>query len=196
MSRKYFILGIFLIATGLTVYFMVLPGYRDITAIRESIAGIKEQIRQKEELKVALAQIQDMVSKNSEKLNFVDLVIPTGPKPEELFVIMDGLTQDNQIFLPSVKLSEKKSVQAKVRAAPKTKAGAATTPAEETQTAVVLSQVIISLNIEASYDNLKAFVNSIERSRRLFDIIDLQLKPPAEEGGPLDVSLKLVAYYK
>lgn len=189
LSRKYTILFIIFIGTVAVSYFLAIPKYKDLSESFARIEKINEDMSQTSALKKSIGDIQKILDENMKKLDFVDFVVPTGPKTEELFVIIEGLTRQNQVAVDNLSVSVKPVLAPKIRTAP------ITGQAQPEDVPLNINEVTMEFGSVSSYANLKKLLDSFERSRRLLDVETININI-GKVQGQVEFKISAKAYYQ
>ena len=181
-------LAIFTILILLSSYFFILnPKYtkikQDTAMANESTENVSNNLQHY--LKVLNGYIREYQEVDKDIKEKIDKVVPIGNNKEDLYVLMEQIAKNENLFLTSVEINSAKDVASKntSKKGEKNKE-ILTTPTE-------LGIISIDLNfIGVSYLNLKSLLNTLEKSLQIMDVRDIIFYPESTS-----LVLSLDTYY-
>lgn len=143
----------------------------------------------------ALAQNRDELVSQINSLSQRDLAriekaVPQGTQGAEFLVSLEAFAVQRGLLLKRVDLASLAEAERSGSAQPRP-SGLIAVPSA----AGGVKELPISLNVQGSYQNLKAFLNDLEMNLRITDVEELSFTAPARPGI-FDFSLKLKTYYQ
>ena len=179
MNKSFAIPILFFIALLITVY-LIIPTVSDFSNLNKEL-----EMREKEALAIEnyYKNVHDNFSKlqeHQESLEKIDSALPVGSFMPSLFNYLQKTSTENGVFLKSVNLS----------VVPKK------TTEEETEK---IQEEYINIELIGFYDGFENFLKSIEKSSRLIEIEEVQIRKEGEgvlaEGlSILNLLLKVYSY--
>jgi hypothetical protein len=170
MIPKNILVTIVLLASiALMVWLMVLPIYDGVSALVAEINTVTAEIEGKNALYGAIDKVLVVLEENRKKIEIVtDYVIPKEPHMEEIAVVVDYLAKQNSVLMDNLSFS---AASGQARAAPSTQENAS----GATVGAFLPTEISVNGNITGTYENIKGFLQSLERSLRIYDIQSLSV---------------------
>jgi len=184
---QYFKLSLagFIILFLLSGYFLFLnPKYREI---KKNVALTNESTKNVSNNLSHYLNILNNYIKNFDEINPVikdkiSKVLPVGSNKKELYVLMEQIAEDQNLFLTSVEIVDSSSVKT-VKVVPKN--------AKSTLISNELGLVTVDMNfIGVDYDKMKSLLNEIEKSLQIIDIQAMVFDP-----GAFTLALTMNTYY-
>lgn len=177
MDKKNIIYGISVVILTAFAWLFVWPNVSRIDTLRESI-GVEGAdvivLRQTQETIIDAKAFFARLSLSEKEL--VDLAIPFSSDKTNLINVLNNLAEDNGLVVNSISTQlERAGLQ-------------------KGQSGRTLAYISITLNLEGSYNSFKEFIRSTEKSLRIFDIENIEIKSlPEEDLASFTVTGK--AYY-
>lgn len=195
------LLGLFLI-----VFFLILPAFDSIGAVKEGIVQQKERIAQAQKFNETMKELDEKYKGNIEEMERFINILPGEKELPKLLIQLETLATANGLLMKSVGFAE---VQPKTNIQP---------PAsdleeellpqktnEESETPIVAEAVpkeqyrILGVNLELSgrYDSFKNYLLAIEGNARLMDVDSLNFfMTQSLQGEDSSFSVNLNVYYQ
>jgi len=180
MNKTFPIPILFFIALLITVY-LILPVVSDFSNLNKEL-----EMREKEALAIEnyYKNVHDNFSKlqeHPESLEKIDSALPVGSFMPSLFNYLQKTSTENGVFLKSVNLSIMSKKKTGEEAAEK------------------IEEEYVSIELLGFYDGFENFLKSIEKSSRLIEIEEVQIRKEGEEIlaeglSTLNLLLKVYSY--
>jgi Tfp pilus assembly protein PilO len=181
------IVSIIIVVSG---FFLVHPKYQEVMLLKNQVAEKKSDIYYKEERLAGLEKLFSQLQQYEQKLRKIDAALPEEPSFPSLFAFLqrtvaeNGLVLENISFTPVV--SRKKEVPVK-RTGVSEEQGSADkekkTELASEVSALEVQDIYFSFNSNGSYDSLKNFISSLERSSKIWEIISLSISSSDSSGN-------------
>lgn len=172
-------LAIILILASVGFFFLKInPNYSEIKILKAQGAQYDEALRVAEELKKIRVELASKLSSFSqEELTKLDHFMPEQLDTVRIILDVDGIAASHGIKLKDIKVND----------------GAKVTTPNQTQTPY--NTTALSFLFNTSYGNAQDFIEDIEKSLRLADIVNVTVKPPAEKTSGYDFGITLNTYW-
>ena len=180
------IISIIIIVSG---FFVVYPKYQEVMLLKDKVEQRKSDIYYKEERFANLEKLFAQLQQYQQKLRKIDAALPEEPSFPALFAFLqrtvaeNGLILENISFTPVVSRKKQESVK-------KTDASGEQESIGQEGKAELASEtqdIYFSFNSSGSYDSLKNFISSLERSSRIWEIISLSISSSDDGSGDGEV---------
>ncbi len=187
---KIILATIFLLGSAVVGFFYLEPSWKSFQELLGEEANLEESGSELD----SLIQNRDFLTKTANTitkgdLGRLDLALPVGPGAEELLVLLEELAKKDDVLIKQLDLT----TQVKTAPAASGQPRPGGIPVSAAKKAG-LNDFPISMNVAASYQNLKSFLGDLERSLRIVDIEELSFG--ASTASTLDVSIRLKTYYQ
>jgi Tfp pilus assembly protein PilO len=178
-----------IVAFGL-FFFQVTGLYADVKQLRAESAEYDVAIEKARELETVRAQLaKTLESFSPTDLERLDHFLPKNLDTVRIILDVDGIADKNGVRLNGLKVGEPVVAQ---KAAPK---GAAATAGNVGSGKVTHSAVDVTFNFTATYPKGVSFIQDLQRSLRLLDVVSLKINPSQEASGTYNFDVKLQTYW-
>ena len=169
-----FILPIFLLASFLIFFYLVLPGYQNKSRLQEEIAEKTQELAKTEEDIIAFSQAGSKLKDYGEAIAKIENALPPAFSFADFLNYLQKEVSDNGLILLSFG-------QEKGGAAP-SQEGQAKEPKEH----------LVSFSTSGSWQAMESLISALEKSSRL---IAVESRGSGEDRGELQLSLHLKVQY-
>jgi len=185
---------------GVVVFVLVLPQWRKIQDTRSRVSVQREEAQRIEQefeaTKEMVAKFQALAKKEKER---VSAALPQSAALPDLYVLVDSLVTSSGLVSEDISISIEEP--AKTKQISNLQQGSAVVPTLlKPASDEGLSRAMISVSILGEYEAFKGFLQSLERSLRIFDIQSIDFASPRRlKGGgfePFRFSITVKTYFK
>ena len=186
---KIFNIIIISIIIAISVFFVINPKYQEVTLLKDQVAQRKSDIYHKEEHLVNLEKIFSQLQQYQQKLRKIDAALPEEPSFPSLFAFLqrtvaeNGLILENISFTPVVRKKQDSTKKASAQGEQESMDVGGTTELASDVSASEIQDIYFSFNSAGSYDSLKNFISSLERSSKIWEIISLSISSSLSDEG-------------
>lgn len=168
---------------ALLIVVVIVAGYFLIKSRIDNVAILRPQVSEKEQLVLSkekelkdLAEIETLYNQAKRRIEDIPHILPKGDQIPELLIQLDALAKESGLGMTSISI----------------------TPGAEEEGALYKT-LNISVAVTGSYDNLKKYLDKVEKNMRIMDVtsIDFSATPVVPEG-PVDVfsyTINIKTYY-
>lgn len=209
MDKRIYTIIILLALAGAAVWFLILPVYDGISAARTELAVQEKKIKEAEESKAKLLQLQEKYETLKAEEEKILSAVPNKGDVPGLLIQLEALSSQNGLILNSIDFSYPAETQKTHAAAvdadesQKTSSPAGGTmalPAALAAAPAAPSVKTLSMNLSLSgnYEAFKNFLKAVENNLRLTDVVFTNFSygqsGPESATGKLSVTMDV--YYK
>lgn len=168
------IISIIIIVSG---FFLVYPKYQEVMLLKNQVAEKKSEIYYKEEHLVNLEKLFSQLQQHQQKLRKIDAALPEEPSFPTLFAFLQRTVAENGLILENISFTPVVSRKKQTHANKTNTLGERESTGEEkkTELASEVQDIYFSFNSIGSYDSLKNFISSLERSSKIWEMISLSI---------------------
>ncbi len=189
------------IIIGISGFFIIYPKYQDVVFLESQAIQKKADIYNKEARLDNLEKLSAQLQQYEEKLRKIDAALPTEPSFPTLFAFLqrtvaeNGLILENINFTPVVSRKKQDISSSEVVAGPSPGQGEETgmegegmgmegevSGGLESSTSEV-QDIYFTFNSTGSYEALKNFIFSLERSSKIWEIVSLSISSSSDSQG-------------
>lgn len=175
MKYNLTIISISLIAAIIIGAVFLYPKYQDYSALSKQIKQKEKDLQSQQDYLQKLAEINRKVEEKKDLIAKVDSAIPDEPDIPSFLNFLDETAENTGVSLENIEWSEMTSRQGEKQAT---------------------KQYLVNMQVSGSYFSLKNFLNTLELSARLVEVLntDFSLAEETEEPDIFDIKLKLHSY--
>ncbi|HAM95421.1 TPA: hypothetical protein DCP13_03380 [Candidatus Azambacteria bacterium] len=176
------------LAIGVSLFFggigmltwYVTPLYRDVLALRGSLAQKQQELIKKEETKVKVKEVLEQYETLAKQAEKVNISVPTGKDIPSLLVTMEALATESGMVMDSLVFGE---------AAP---------PAAPEAAVKKYRTLAINVSVRGTYSAFKNYLATIENNVRLLDITNVSFAGVGKEAGTdvMKFSIRMQTYFQ
>jgi len=156
-------IAICLFAILLLAYFLLVPEYNTFKNLRFELGKKRAEYNAEFKYFSEIAKLYSEIQSRGEDIQKVDDALPVGSNFGNLVYYFQNQALADGLTVKSLFLSKSSSINAKTTAINK-KSG-------DTQGA--MNDIVFSLNLTGSYSSLENFIVSLEKSARMFEVINI-----------------------
>lgn len=173
----------------LIVWFVVLPVWSDISAVRSEIKSKQGTVDLERRVIEKLNSISQVLDEKKPSVERLEQAIPTSELRPELLSIMENLASQNGMSLKSISVDTAPEDTSSSKRSAKIENGVAESAS--------LKNVKINVSSSGSYSAFKSWIGAIEKNLRITDISKISFSIPEkkDESGKLEFSVDPIIDY-
>ena len=156
MNRPFVIIGIVVIVLVILA-FWVFPMYQDFQELSVELIEKDAELQNREDYFSEIQSINDRLKIYEEELAKLHAAIPNDSSLPSLYDLVQRLSSESGLVLRQISAIED----------------------TKTVSGIQAQTIAVSLNLEGSYDGLKAFLNRVQIAPRLLDVTSVGFVSPA-----------------
>ncbi|MBI2644309.1 MAG: type 4a pilus biogenesis protein PilO [Candidatus Wildermuthbacteria bacterium] len=160
MNRRLFIATILFGVSFLGLLFFVLPGWNEYTILGRTNENIRQSIQNKKQYFDNLTQLDENLSSYKEELAKIDYALPEGMETPFLYHFFRGIASQSGSVLKDISIADAKA---------------------EKGAQSQLKEIAIDLSFTGSYESLKAFLQTLRSSAKIFYVESIEIAPEERE---------------
>lgn len=182
-----------LILTVVAVGFFVLrPKYRALKDLKQIAVTKENDVSLKE---AQLSGIEDLIAdfrQKEDELAVLDEALPAAPRIPELLANLDALTQSSGLLVANLQLTMPPALS---KAEARTDIARSQRPEGNLGGTENVAIVQMDMIVKGQYTTLKTFLQNLEQTMRLTDILSFSFTPVQRETGVQEYAIKMQTYY-
>lgn len=173
------------IIIGISGFFIIYPKYQDVALLESQVTQSKADIYNKEAHLDNLEKLSAKLQQYEEKLRKIDAALPTEPSFPTLFAFLqrtvaeNGLILEDINFTPVVSRKKQDISSSRMVADQEGEMGAEGGVGSTSE----VQDIYFTFDSTGSYDALKNFIFSLERSSKIWEIVSLSISSSSDSQG-------------
>jgi Tfp pilus assembly protein PilO len=207
-----------ILAVAMIVFLLLMPAWDDMTALSAEIKSKTEDLADMKQTIEKMKSLQEIYDKNTEGIEKINSLVPLEADLPAVLTQVENLISGSSLSVEGVSFSHLQKTQRdsisggavsfsqeNMFADPSDMEMGATIETadqpnqfQERQTARNCNVIEIILELKGGYEDIKEFLETMEKNMRLTDIVSLSLSPESREEAVSNFNLKLTAnvYYR
>ncbi len=177
MNSKLIINSVVSAIIFLVVWFLLIPSWNDVSALRKEVGLKKTSIELEKKIIEKLNSINQVLDSQKSNVERLEQAIPTSEFKPELISIMESLANQNGLSLVSINIE-----------APNEATGAASNRRGQTAPKETISKLLININASGTYSSFQSWLEAVQKSLRIIDVSKISFsitKKKTTEGEDL-----------
>lgn len=173
MNRPFVIIGIVVI-TLIVGAFWAFPMYQDFQEISVELTEKEAELQNREDYFSQIQSMKDQLGAYEEELEKLNAAIPNDSSLPSLYDLVQRLSSESGLVLRQISAVEDTNTVSDIYA----------------------KTIAVSLNLEGSYEGLKAFLNRTQTAPRMLDVTSIGfVSPPAGLASQFQFAVYLNAFF-
>lgn len=187
------IIPILVLLIGLAAYFLLLPKYKSVKAVKGTVGQKQNELRAREGQLQSIHQLVRDLDAKKEELAVIDEAIPPAPRIPELLANIDHLARQSGISITNLEITSA-AVLSTLQAG--SEVGQVKKAEKILGSTKNLGIMQAELRLKGRYPNFKSFILNTEQNLRLMDIDSVLAGAVDEDSKLQEFSLKIQTYYQ
>lgn len=185
-KTKKFILPLAVLISFSLIIWLVRPVYYQVKALKGEFKTKTGTLFIREKVTGDLEKIKETFEDLEEELNKVTYALPSEPETAELLIQLEALANENGLLLKAISFQE---VSEEISEEVTDK------PAKVSDE--IPKSVLVNLQLTGTYEAFKNFLEALEKSLRIMDVLSIRFEPLSEELSNLySFTLEIKAYWQ
>lgn len=157
--------AVILFASLLVAFFLAFPAYNDFVLLQKSLAEKTAEYNAQYDYYSSAAKLYGSLQENKVQIEKIDNALPQGQDLGRLAYYFQKTTAEDGLALKNLLLSKNPSSTAKKQYSKDSK----------------MSDTVFSLTLSGEYSSLGRFLTSLEKSSRMFEVVNISFGSPASD---------------
>jgi Tfp pilus assembly protein PilO len=162
------IIAILLFATLLIVFFLVAPGYGQFVKLQIDLAEKKAEFNSQYEYYAVITKNYFDLDSKKEEIQKIDDALPVNQDLGRLVYYFQKTVMENGMSMKNLYLS-------------KNSLASASTKQQKSVKDSKINDTVFSLTLEGDYSSLERFISSLEKSSRMFEVLNISFGSPTND---------------